>query len=97
MKFVTWYGGTDEEMSDFNGEFVWATSEEVYDLIGSQDILKGFRYGLGINYHCFGDLEPWETVSLVNYKSSGYLSVISAGRGIGWWGSWKGLINKYTK
>ena len=58
------------------------------------------RYGFLLSYFCYADYQPWSSLVSENgtyYGSDGMLSSASGPRGIGWWGTWKGLFDKAAK
>jgi len=88
----------DAEMRNTNGSFVWDHATD--DYINPGWINNPFRYGLGINYHCYADEQPWTSLISANgkyYGSSGWLSAMSGPRGVGYWGSWDSLITEAVK
>ena len=91
---IAWYWPLeDKNFSHLKGAFSWS---ETYDVIESKDFRKKFKFGLGINYHCYADSHPWNSYSIVYFGGIGSLSALSGPRGIGWWGSWDSLVGEYT-
>ncbi len=48
--------------------------ERIIEVIVAADLNKIFKYGLGINYHCFSGWEPWYKLSLTHYGTGPFLS-----------------------
>ncbi len=91
-----WYWPfADPAFANTNGGFVWYEDDatKTQDLILPGDLDRGFKYGIGINYHCYGDQQAWENISVTNHKSDGLLSPLSGPRGIGYWGSWSSMLD----
>ncbi len=46
----------------------------IIEVIVAADLNRMFKYGLGINYHCFSGWEPWYKLSLTHYGTGPFLS-----------------------
>ncbi|WP_176014029.1 RHS repeat domain-containing protein [Victivallis sp. Marseille-Q1083] len=84
-----WFLFADEQI---NGSFVWDESSDNMDIILEYNLRTSFKYALGINYHCHAEKQDWKLHSINYYGSNGVLSSLSGPRGIGYWGSWEGLL-----
>ena len=88
-----WYDlRTDPNFKSTNGAFVFIDDNNYYFI--PSDFKRRFKYALGINYHCYADMQDWKSLSIKYFGSTGMLSALSGPRGIGYWGSWAGLINQ---
>ena len=88
-----WYDfRTDPSFKSINGAFVFTDNIDYYFI--PSDFKRGFKYALGINYHCYADMQDWRSLSIKYFGSTGMLSALSGTRGIGYWGTWAGLINQ---
>ncbi|MGA1795436.1 MAG: RHS repeat domain-containing protein [bacterium] len=89
-----WYDWRkDPVYAAVNGTFLW--DMENFQFIGPYHLERDFKFGLGINYHCFADEQEWNMLSIKYYGARG-LSVISGTRTIRWYGTWNGLVGKAT-
>ena len=89
---TSWYDwSANPKFKGINGAFVFIDDPAYYFL--AIDLKRNFKYALGINYHCYADLQDWKSLSIKYYGSIGSLSALSGTRGIGYWGGWNGLVN----
>jgi hypothetical protein len=79
----------DPSFGGANGSFSW----EGMRWITPFHIHKSFKYGLGINFHCFADEQPWDDLSVTYYGGTGFMRPWAGTIAIDWYGTWSGLIN----
>ena len=80
----------DKNNLDLYGAFVW---RDGYDLVKSKSISRNFKYGLGINYHCFANKHPWNTLSVTYFGTHGLTFALQT-RAVRYYGTWNGLVGK---
>lgn len=88
-----WWRGVK---TNLNGGFTW-NNEDAIIIPGEIRAGKRFKFGLGINYHCYANDADWKSLSITYYGADGMLSALSGPRGIGYWGSWAGLVDSALK
>ena len=83
----------DPEFSSINGSLSWSPDDT--NLVAPGTFPLRHKYALVLAYFCYADLQPWPSLVSPNgkyYGGRGSLSVLSGPRGVGYWGSWDGLI-----
>jgi len=93
-KIKGWFDWSpDPDFAGLNGGLAW--DKDKSQIVTPATIRAHHKFGLMIAYFCYADLQPWSGMVSANgkyYGASGSLSVISGPRGVGYWGSWDGLV-----
>jgi RHS repeat-associated protein len=97
-KIINWHNWDPDPGYD-NGALAW--DKDKSELIAPRTIsTTNQKFGLFIAYFCYANLADWPTLVSSNgkyYGSKGSLSALSGPRGIGYWGTWDGLIRGATQ
>jgi RHS repeat-associated protein len=93
-KINGWFDwSADPDFAAINGGLAW--DDDKSQIITPATIRPHHQFGLMIAYFCYADLQPWSGLVSPNgkyYGGNGSLSVLSGPRGVGYWGSWDGLV-----
>jgi hypothetical protein len=93
-KVISWINwDPDPEFPTINGGLAWDRAKS--QIITPATIRPHHKFGLMIAYFCYADLQPWSGLVSPNgryYGATGSLSALSGPRGVGYWGSWDGLV-----